>query len=289
MTAMLAASAVLGLSGFVASRRLREGYVQALENNLMNRTVVMEHLSQVSGVGVDVTRTLANVTIGPSSSLAANESIAQQTLALRASDPDSVRDALSMPLDFAVAPYVIRLLAWDLVAPDALRALRRMGPRLTEQLVSVLLNPEEEFAVRRRVPRVLGELGTQSAVNGLIEGLAADRFEVRFRCAQALAKIKMRNSKVIIDADNITKAVERELAGNSVPEPVGMITMDHVFRLLALVYPCKPLYAAHRGLESQDLHFRRTSLEYLENVLPAPVWQRIVPAFEEGVSLAVAG
>jgi hypothetical protein len=58
---------------------------------------------------------------------------------------------------------------------------------------------------------------------------------------------------------------------------------------LALVYPCKPLYAAHRGLESQDLHFRRTSLEYLENVLPAPVWQRIVPAFEEGVSLAVAG
>jgi hypothetical protein len=65
--------------------------------------------------------------------------------------------------------------------------------------------------------------------------------------------------------------------------------MDHVFRLLALIYPCEPLYAAQRGLESQDLHLRRTSLEYLENVLPASVWQRIVPVFEEGVSFAVAG
>jgi AAA family ATP:ADP antiporter len=187
-----------------------------------------------------------------------------------------------------IAPYVIALLAWDAVAPDAVLALRRMGPRITGQLVDALLDPEQEFAVRRRVPRVLGEFGTERAVTGLVEGLSADRFEIRFRSAQALSKIKMRNPGVVINADIITKAVERELEANSLPEPKGMITMDHVFRLLALIYPCEPLHAAHRGLESQDVRLRRTSLEYLENVLPASVWQRIMPVFEEGVSFATA-
>jgi ATP/ADP translocase len=308
---VLGAAAFLGVSGFVVSRRLRRGYVQALENNLLNRARAagLSESSSLRARGLDTTRSM---TIGlavnpqrvlPGSDLAesdaAGDPVIRQIHGLRSSDPGTVRSVLIEPMDAALAPSVIALLAWDEVAAEATDALRRMGPKITGQLVDVLLDSEEEFAVRRRVPRVLGRFDTQRAVDGLIEGLSADRFEVRFRSAQALSTIKMRKPNVVIDADNITKAVQRELETepefksnprirSTRPEPKGFVTMDHVFRLLALIYPCEPLWAAHRGLESQDDHLRRTSLEYLENVLPAPVWQRIVPMFED-VSLAIAG
>ena len=67
-----------------------------------------------------------------------------------------------------------------------------------------------------------------------------------------------------------------------------MITIDHIFRLLALVHAQEPLQIAYRALNSRDEHLRQTSLEYLE-VLPYQVWHRILPLFEEGTKLASVG
>ncbi len=72
-------------------------------------------------------------------------------------------------------------------------------------------------------------------------------------------------------------------------EPKETITIDHIFRLLALIYTSESLQLAHRALTSRDDQLRRTSLEYLENVLPFPVWQRILPLFEEGATFAAVG
>jgi hypothetical protein len=69
----------------------------------------------------------------------------------------------------------------------------------------------------------------------------------------------------------------------------GTITVDHIFRLLALVHAPEALQIAHRALTAEDDHLKQTSLEYLENVLPDHVWQRIVPLFEEGTRLAPVG
>jgi hypothetical protein len=285
---VLGVAAFLAFSGLAASRRLRDGYVQALENNLLNRVGAQPFVGSVG-------ETIGNVTIGRQADSmiwkvrSYGDPMAQQIQSLRSGDPDIVRQNLDENLSPAFAASVIPLLGWDEVAAEAVRALRKMGPRITGQLIDVLLDANEDFAVRRRVPRVLSDFNSQRAVDGLIEGLSANRFEIRFRSAQALAKIKMRNPNVVMDAENITKAVQRELEAGTRQESKGIVTMNHVFRLLALIYPCEPLWAAHRGLESQDDHLRRTSLEYLENVLPARVWQRIVPAIEEGVPLAVAG
>jgi hypothetical protein len=288
---VLGTSALLGFSGFAASRRLRDGYVQALENNLLNRI----NAATPQSFGVNIGETIGNVTVArrPESAMSMpryiGDVMARQIQSLRSGDADVVREILNENLSPILASSVIPLLGWDEVAAEAIRVLRKMGPRITGQLVDVLLDSNEEFAVRRRVPRVLGDFDSQRAVDGLIEGLSANRFEIRFRSAQALAKIKLRKPDVVMDAENITKAVQRELEAGTRQESKGMMTMNHVFRLLALIYPCEPLWAAHRGLESADDHLRRTSLEYLENVLPATVWQQIMPVFEEGIPLAMAG
>jgi hypothetical protein len=167
--------------------------------------------------------------------------------------------------------------------------------------VDALLDPDQEFAVRRRVPRVLGEFDTQRAADGLVEGLSDVRFEVRFHSGRALEQLRNRSPQLIVSRETIMKVVERELQVNpevarsyrvidrTTQEPEGTITIDHVFRLLALIHAREPLQIAHRALMSGDVYLKRTSLEYLENVLPSPVWQRILPLFEEGAAVAKIG
>src|SRR5690606_13176076 len=135
-----------------------------------------------------------------------------QILALRSGSIDAVRGVLSSEsIDPALASHLIPLLAWDDVSDDVIRALRLIAPRILEQLVEALLDPPREFAVRRRVPRVIAAVGSARAVEGLREGLADKRFEVRFQCGRALAVIHRRHPEISVDRSAILAAVLREL------------------------------------------------------------------------------
>jgi hypothetical protein len=146
---------------------------------------------------------------------------------------------------------------------------------------------------------VLGEFDSQRATDGLIEGLWDARFEVRFHSGRALEQLRNRSPQLAISRETIMKVVQRELQvspeisrnyrviDSTHQQPEGSLTMDHVFRLLSLIHAREPLQIAHRALISGDDHLRRTSLEYLENILPFPVWQRILPLFEKGPAVAM--
>src|SRR5213079_2084413 len=90
------------------------------------------------------------------------------------------------PEDWALAPLLINLLAWDPAMQAARDALRRMGRNITGMLVDVLLDPGHDFTIRRRVPRVLAFVPSMRAVDGLFAALEDQRFEVRFYSARAL-------------------------------------------------------------------------------------------------------
>src|SRR5262245_20523147 len=70
----------------------------------------------------------------------------------------------------------------------------------------------EEFAVRRRIPRVLSVTDSQRAFDGLVQGLFDHRFEVRFQSGRALAQIQDRATAINADHSLITQAVLRELS-----------------------------------------------------------------------------
>ena len=305
-TIMLISAAFLGIVGFTISRRLRLGYVQALENSLVSRSMSAVHLPNLPAIGASIIMTLRNFAAGQDSQPkpvvekpVTRDPLIQRIQDLRSSNPEIIRNRLRQPLEPVLAYAVIELLAWDEVSADAIGALIMMGPRISGQLVDALVDPDQEFAIRRRIPRVLGTFDSQRAVDGLIEGLFDSRFEVRYHSGHALAQIKSRNPMTEIRQKSIISAVERELEvspdvwrnyrviDSARQEPTETITIDHIFRLLALVHASEPMQLAHRALKSRDEHLRRTSLEYLENVLPHPVWQRILPLFEEGATIAI--
>ncbi len=226
-------------------------------------------------------------------------------VALRSGQPKRVHAELRQgrALTPALAAQVISLLAWDEVTGWASRALAKAAPFITGQLVDRLLDPNEDFAIRRRIPRILGTCATARAQAGLMAALSDRRFEVRFQAGRALARIHQQAPSLAPTASDVYAAVVSETRVDKalwheqrlIDEPAGnesleiddtlrlrtTRSMEHVFTLLSLVLPRAPLQIAFKGLLTSDTLLRGTSLEYLESVLPRDIWASLLPFLDD--------
>lgn len=264
----------LGLTG-----RLHRGYVAALAEGLRAGKVQLDSTDVVDGttrltlaethLGLGDAKRLREVpgpVGGAASEAPASADLVVQAIAeLRSGEAARIRRVLTgEPPDVPLVPHLLPLLARSDVYPDVVRALRLLAPRVTGQLVDTLLDPEADPAVRRRLPRVLKACPTARAADGLLLGLGDPSFDVRTRCALALAALTSRASDLRVSGDAVFAAVRRELG-----EPASSGVLDHVFVLLSLVLEREPLRIAWSVLRGEDQGLRGTALEYLENVLPS--------------------
>src|SRR5205823_5169409 len=111
----------------------------------------------------------------------------------------------------ALVPHVIPLLTWDAVANDAIFALRKIAEERIGELIDALIDPNQDFAVRRRLARAFSVCVSQRAADGMVLGLDDLRFEVRFQSGRSLAAIVDKNPLVRIDRDAILAVVTREV------------------------------------------------------------------------------
>ena len=308
-------------AAIAVASRLNRGYIQTLEKSLLNRALELD-LSDVEDL---TTRTMMlrtlrrpGITVESPGGVDADrvkhgsmvagdvDPELQEIMWLRSRDHEQVIKVLRAEdvLTPALVPHVIPLLAWGPVVNDALFALRKVAEDRIGELVDALIDPNQDFAVRRRLARVFSVCVSQRAVDGLMLGLDDLRFEVRFQCARSLSTILERNPKNRIDRERVLEVVLREVA---VGRPVwesrrlldGLETRDslsfedevvrdragqslaHVFTLLSLVLPREPLRIAFRGLHTEDQNLQGTALEYLEGVLPGPIRERLWPFLED--------
>ncbi|HET7903390.1 MAG TPA: hypothetical protein VFM17_02405, partial [Candidatus Eisenbacteria bacterium] len=326
----------LSAAAIVVALRLHAGYVRSLEQGLLSRavhldlsevhdvttrTMVLQSLSGLSlssvlggsvfeGAGVEerggadrpaaeTPRPAAAQEEGPPDPLAARRA------ALASGRRDEVRRALEgEPLPVELVPQAIALLAWDEVAREAIQALRAVGSPAVDLLARALVDPGSDFAIRRRVPLVLGTIADAPAVEGLLRGLADRRFEVRYRCGRALSHLLEGHPRLGVPPDVVMEAVLREvgserrvwdsqrildqwdddmwspLADDALRARANR-SLEHVFTLLALSLPRQPLRIAFRGLQTKDPLLRGTALEYLESSLPAEVRRQLWPYLED--------
>ena len=319
-TALLGAAIGCSAIAVAVAQRLSRGYIHTLERSLLDRAVELE----LSDVGDITTRTVMMRTIRaprPSSattrsyaetrthdetttarvSMPVNDPELREIVALRSRNRDAVLQVLRSEegLQASLIPHVIPLLAWDPVAEDAVRALRKVAEERIGELVDALLDPNQPFASRRRLARVFSVCVSQRAVDGVLLGLEDLRFEVRFQCGRSLAAIVEKNPRIRIDKERIFDVVRREVAvGRPVWESHRLLdtieadsrsfvdeflkdragqSLAHAFTLLSLVLPTAPLQIAYRGLHTDDPGLRGTALEYLEGVLPPDIRDRLWP------------
>ena len=165
-TALLGVAIGCSAIAVAVAQRLSRGYIHTLERSLLDRAVELE----LSDVGDITTRTVMMRTIraprppvprpqdetrAPGETTTArapnlvNDAEVREIVALRSRNRDAVLQVLRSEegLQAALIPHVIPLLAWDPVAEDAVRALRKVAEERVGELVDALLDPNQPFAV----------------------------------------------------------------------------------------------------------------------------------------------
>jgi len=209
---------------------------------------------------------------------------------------DATLSRLGRPDALQIA-QVIQLLAWDDVVAAARRVLEANAAAHIGQMVDALVDEDTDFAIRRRLPRILGTLSSERAVVGLMRGLEDTRFEVRYQCARAIDRMLVRGAAPPFDRGRILSAVDRELSVSpqvwhghqlidrvereegddrpTVEESRARRNLEHVFTLLSTVLPREPLQVAFHGIQSDDPRLRALAAEYLDGVLPPGIRTRL--------------
>jgi hypothetical protein len=276
--AVVAAAAEL-----LVARRLRAGYVGALERGL--RTQGGDHGSAPEYSLADFTavqslgsldRSAVLLALGEAGGKRASDPAVAAITELRSGDLARIRAALrEPPRDPLLIGALIPVLARTEVLRATVAALVAYGPRAAGQLVDTLLDVAAPEVVRRRLPLVLKSCASTLARDGLLEALGSPNLELRLRCGRALLALTAEHPHLAVPAPSALAAVERELGGRSDGDPA--VAREHVFNLLALGLEREPVHIASRAFETDDPYLRGTALEYLETVLSPALFNALQP------------
>jgi len=309
----------LASAGMYITRRLQSLYVRVLEKGLVDRAIELE----VDGGNELLTRSvLMTLSLNKDSSAqlpapthaepvvqktrtSITEPVLQSLMDLRSGNLGLVQRTLSTmhQPDPLLVPQVIILVAWDDVAPEALRVLRDSVDHVAGQMLDALMDEKTEFAIKRRLPRALAYSQDQRTVDGLIHALEDSRFEVRFQCARALDVILQRHPEYRPTKETVFAIIEREMSVSrdvwdsrrlldrrqstdeflfldDVLREQAQLSWEHLFSLLALVLPRGPLKVAFQAMHTDDRLLRGLALEYLDSVLP-PSLHHVQAFFEK--------
>ncbi|MCL7978993.1 MAG: hypothetical protein M8865_03770 [marine benthic group bacterium] len=198
-----------------------------------------------------------------------------------------------------LVPPLVRLLARDRLLDAAARVLIEIGEPSIPELTSMLIDEHADFVIRRRLPRILAHIPAPAADEALLTALGANRFEIRYRAAVALARRRRLGLPETQDHsdERVWSAIRAELGrGRAVwelarllddvdPDPFverrvgerGQLSLEHVFRLLGLVEDSKAIRSAWKAILSDRPEARSLALEYLDQVLPGDVRNRLWP------------
>jgi AAA family ATP:ADP antiporter len=332
---LLGAVVVFAICTLPVARRLQTGYVAALEEGLREGEKKLEvpHFEATrqslggnrDGVVRDELVQRAEALHPPEASPAADgvaqpayrdaEALLARGAEVLSGDPQRARKALETwpASEPRFATFAILLLGDKDLYPAAQVALRRVAKGVTGQLVDVLLDPQADTVTRRRVPRVLASCPTQRSADGLVLGIADERFEVRYECGRALLKLTDLDPKIVVSRETVFAAVLREAEKRSAEvvateeydeEAAGAESLafvenllardrldrrlEHIFTILSLHFERDPLRMAYRALHLEDTGHRGTALEYLATVLPKELSAAVWPFLGEAEPLPVA-
>ena len=332
VTAVIGVAVGVAALAFLVARTLHHGYVGALAESLRTGAVRLQDADVVDAttrrtlsettLALDRERLLAEVAAlrqrggrlgeddtrhdepkqetSDQTRAEAEPSVAREVERLASGDTTRVRRALgARPFDPRLAPFAVKLLGNDELYRDARDALLDVRDRVSGALADALLDTEQPAVVRRRIPRMLGESSSPIAVAALVSGLRDERFDVRYQCGQALARICVRNPELAPPHDHVLEIVALELdADQEVIDSRGgdleeaenegafiddvlrsrmERSLEHIFTVLSVTLDREPLLLSLRALHSDDEALRGTALEYLENVLSPGLHERLVP------------
>jgi AAA family ATP:ADP antiporter len=279
------AVAAVACGEFLVARRLRAGYVTALEGGLRRQGEDLARAVEYSMADFTVAGSMAGLdqaavlralgSVGTARTIVpTSDPVVAAIVEFRSGDLLRIRAALRDPPDDPlVIGALVPLLARDDVVRLVVSALAKFGARAAGEMASVLLDPATPEVIRRRLPLVLKSCPSAIARDGLLAALEGFDFEIRLRCGRALLALTDEHTELLEPFPAALALVERELSRGGERH----LVREHVFNLLALTLDREPVRIAARAFTTEDAYVRGTALEYLETVLPPSVFAAFEP------------
>jgi HEAT repeat protein len=204
-------------------------------------------------------------------------------------------------------PRLLDRLAEPQLIPANTAALAKFGDQIVGTLRDHLADSTLPTGVRRGIPGVLVEIGTQAAEHALAENLLEGDTTLRFRIISALNKIHKDHPELEFNRQMIETVLAAEILGHyrsyqilgtlggnlDVDEPVVKALRESVnqevermFRLLGLLFPRYDLHSAYFGLQSDNRTVHDNALEFLDNILKPQLRNVLVPLLDSEVSVS---
>ena len=205
----------------------------------------------------------------------------------------------------SVVAELISMLSTPDFAKESAQALADYGDKIVSGLSDSIQDPAIPVAVRREIPRILATMGTAEAARALHEDLLETDASLRFKIISALNKLQRSHPDIVLDEQLLETVLGAEILGHyrsyqimhalelqSSPKDHVQSALneslrqelERIFRLLGLLYPQLELHSVYLGLQSQNKTVHDNALEFLENVLKAPLRSVLVPLLDGRVS-----
>lgn len=244
---------------------------------------------------------------------------------LNDAEHDVVRQALRAVCVLKDRAYLDRLIRW-LRTPDlrgdAMDALASFGSRIIGTLGDLMSDSGTAAALRLHLPRVIGRIGDQKAVDTLMAAIDEPDLSVRANITRALSKMRQAFPQLDYGSPVVGRQIASEAKryfelrsalmlldgahgdgnnggrGNGTAARIlnGTIeerlqqTLDRVFRLIGLRYPPKDVYSAFRAMRrgnSREQH--ANALEFLDTVLDRELKRVVMPMLDESPTMQSRG
>jgi len=189
-----------------------------------------------------------------------------------------------------LVPRLIRFLSWRDERRVARAALAELGEPIVQLLASTLDDRNRSLALRTQLPRVLREIGTQSAFEAMLFSNSRDDPSLHYRVGVSLGRMHEEHPEFAVDVTTVHEALERRaevasllitpfrdlrasLGDASLLTRVVGDRLDQSFEIsfwwLGLLHDPRALRRAHAHLVGTDTKRRAWALELVENVLSA--------------------
>ena len=232
---------------------------------------------------------------------------------LEDSDPEVVRSALKSAVVLKPtnkAPEIISMLGSQTLRREARKALAALGEPILDRLKTVVTDTSVDVGVRRRIPRVVSDIGGPEATRSLVAGLEKVDRAVGLEVLRALGRIRRQEPRARFESDRISGLLVLELKSyyqtaillNGIPalrvgEGVQFLRrtlterleqhLEWVFLLLELIYPQREIRDSYHRIVSGRRDLRANAVEFLDSRLSNPVRQMLLPLLEDGVGPSV--
>ena len=227
---------------------------------------------------------------------------------LEDSDPEVVRAALKSavvlkPTNKAAA--IISMLGSQTLRREAREALAALGEPILDRLKTAMTDTSVDVGVRRRIPRVVSDIGGPEATRSLVACLEKVDRAVGIEVLRALGRIRRQEPRAHFESDKISGLLILELKSyyqtaillTGIPtlrvgEGVQFLRrtlnerleqhLEWSFLLLELIYPQREIRDSYHRIVSGRRDLRANAVEFLDSRLSNPVRQMLLPLLENG-------